>query len=95
MTLIGSSDNDSSDKNSGKNNDDDDNDDDDNDDDDDEADDESSDGHYDDICTGAGKGVASRQTSIGVCSNAPQRTSAERLVKVITIMMTMMVRQNQ
>ena len=90
MTLIGSSDNDSSDKNSGKNNDDDDNDDDD-----DEADDESSDGDYDDICTGAGKGVASRQTSIGVCSNAPQRTSAERLVKVITIMMTMMVRQNQ
>ena len=91
MTLIGSSGNDSSDKNSGKNSDDNADDDDD----DDEADDESSDGDYDDICTGAGKGVASRQTSFGVCSNAPQRTSAERLVKVITIMMTMMVRQNQ
>ena len=61
--LIGSSGNDSSDKNSGKNNDDDD-------DDDDEADDESSDGDYDDICTDAGKGVASL-TSFGVLSNEP------------------------
>ena len=86
MMLIGSS-NDSSDKNSGKNNDD-------NDDDDDEADDESSDGDYDDICTDAGKDVASTQMSFGVRSNEPQRTSAERLVKVILIMMTMMVRQN-
>ena len=62
--LIGSSGNDSSDKNSGKNNDD-------NDDDDDEADDESSDGDYDDICTDAGKGVASLQTYFGVLSNEP------------------------
>ena len=63
--LIGSSGNDSSDKNSGKNNDDND------DDDDDEADDESSDGDYDDICTDAGKGVASLQMSFGVLSNEP------------------------
>ena len=87
MMLIGSS-NDSSDKNSGKNNDD-------NDDDDDEADDESSDGDYDDICTDAGKDVASTQMSFGVRSNEPQRTSAGRLVKVIMIMMTKLVRQNQ
>ena len=86
--LIGSSGNDSSYKNSGKNNDDD------NDDDDDEADDESSDGDYGDICTDAGKDVASTQMSFGVRSNEPQRTSAGRLVKVILIMMTMMVRQN-
>ena len=87
MMLIGSS-NDSSDKNSGKNNDD-------NDDDDDEADDESSDGDYGDICTDAGKDVASTQMSFGVRSNEPQRTSAGRLVKVIMIMMTKLVRQNQ
>ena len=61
MMLIGSSGNYSSYKNSGKNNDDDY--------DDDEADDESSDGDYDDICTDAGKGVASPQMSIGVLSN--------------------------
>ena len=60
MMLIGSSGNDSSYKNSGKNNDDDY---------DDEADDESSDGDYDDICTDAGKGVASPQMSIGVLLN--------------------------
>ena len=84
--LIDSS-NDSSDKNSGKNNDN-------NDDDDDEADDESSDGDYGDICTDAGKDVVSTQMSFGVRSNEPQRTSAGRLVKVIMIMMTMMVRQN-
>ena len=88
MTLIDSSGNDSSDKNSGKNNDD-------NDDDDDEADDESSDGDYDDICTDAGKDVASTQMSFGVRLNKPQRTSAGRLVKVIMTMMTMMERQNQ
>ena len=87
MMLIGSS-NDSSDKNSGKNNDN-------NDDDDDEADDESSDGDYGDICTDAGKDVASTQMSFGVRSNEPLGTSAGRLVKVIMIMMTMMVRQNQ
>ena len=63
MMLIGSSGNDNSYKNSGKNNDDND--------DDDEADDESSDGDYDDICTDAGKGVASLQTSFGVLSNEP------------------------
>ena len=88
MTLIDSSGNDSLDKNSGKNSDD-------NDDDDDEADDESSDGDYDDICTDAGKDVASTQMSFGVRSNKPQRTSAGRLVKVVTTMMTMMERQNQ
>ena len=87
MMLIGSS-NDSSDKNSGKNNDD-------NDDDDDEADDKSSDGDYDDICTDAGKDVASTQMSLGVRSNEPQTTSAGRLVKVIMTMMTKMERQNQ
>ena len=85
--LIGSS-NDSSDKNSGKNNDN-------NDDDDDEADDESSDGDYGDICTDAGKDVASTQMSFGVRLNEPQRTSAGRLVKVIMIMKTKLVRQNQ
>ena len=82
MTLIDSSCNDSSDKNSGKNSDD-------------NADDESSDGDHDDICTDAGKDVASTQMSFGVRSNKPQRTSAGRLVKVIMIMMTKMVRQNQ
>ena len=91
MTLIDSSCNDSSDKNSGKNSDDNADDDDD----DDEADDESSDGDYDDICTDAGKDVASTQMSFGVRSNKPQRTSAGRLVKVVTTMMTMMERQNQ
>ena len=88
MTLIDSSGNDNSDKNTGKNNDD-------NDDDDDEADDKSSDGDYDDICTDAGKGIASLQTSFVVLSNEPQRTSAATLVKVIMMMMTIMVRQNQ
>ena len=33
--------------------------------------------------------------SFRVHSNDPQRTSAGRLVKMIMIMMTMMVRQNQ
>ena len=53
------------------------------------------DGDYGDICTDAGKDVASTQMSFGVRSNEPQRTSAGRLVKVIMIMMTKLVRQNQ